>query len=777
MKENADSDGLNLKKIYTISSNYKWLILSMMLLSMLLMFIYLYVTPSIYRSSTMLEVKVKTKPTTEDETLVGALSFDERGKVGKDVEVLKTFLVNEKAIAKLNLQVAYFLEDGYKDSEIYDNVPIDVSVIEIRDKDILNKKIILTPNGNRFKLGVEYTFLDYLKIWFLNEKHINFEDGKWYEFNKKINNKYFTIEIDKILDLNKNIKFSILGERRQVYSHIVKNNLDIQQLGERIPLIKISYEDTIPKRATDYISALTSTFIDETISSKNEQNDKILLFIEHQLSNIKSKLTQSENQLESYKNTNDIIEPSVQAKKYIEKLSELEIELSENQLKDKLVTNLIKFIKSNDNLDAIAPSLIELKDKPTLDLISSYQALELKENNLRAELTDEHPELITLKRQMFYLRKKIVSNIRNLKRLLEKKEHTLKEEKKKYEEKIKKLPLDEKKLVDINRNYKVSSKMYDYLLKKRTESELLIVSTLSEYKIIDIAHTDEEPIRPKRTFLILVSPFIGLLFGIFIAIVLKRLSNKISNKEELEALTDLPLLGIIPLYKDQETKLEVYKDPNSEFTESYRSLRTNLPSKKENGQANVIVVTSTNENEGKTTLIANLAGVCQMAGYKSIILNLDLRKPSLHEYFNLKNKKGMSSYLSGKESLSNIIFSTAYPDLHIITSGPIPSNPSELILSDKFASLIDILKNHYDYIFIDTAPVGLVSDTIALMKNADLNLIIFKENYAEASYVDAIHNIIKKSNIKNVGIVLNQSKSKNKSNGYGYGYGYGYGID
>jgi capsular exopolysaccharide synthesis family protein len=271
----------------------------------------------------------------------------------------------------------------------------------------------------------------------------------------------------------------------------------------------------------------------------------------------------------------------------------------------------------------------------------------------------------------------------------------------------------------------------------------------------------------------ITAPLMGLLIGIVLAVILKSLNNKISNKEELEELTDLPLLGIIPLYKNKKTKLEVFNDPDSEFTESYRSLRTNLPSKKEDGRANIILATSTVENEGKTTLIANLASVFQMAGYKSIILNLDLRKPTLHEYFNLKNEKGMSSYLSGKESIQDIIFSTEYPDLHVITSGPIPHNPSELILSHKFNILLDILKTRYDYIFIDSAPVGLVSDTIHLMKFTDLNIVIFKENHAEASYVDAIHNIIDKSDIKNVGIVLNQSTSKAKSYGYGYGYGYG----
>jgi capsular exopolysaccharide synthesis family protein len=777
MRKEENAGELNLEKFYNIITGYKWLIFTIMLISTMLMFINLYFKPSIYSASTMIEVKSKPKSTTTSDILMGTLSLDDGAKVGKEVELFKTFLVNEKAINKVKLQVQYFKEEGYRDIELYENLSIEVSNIQLFDEAIVDKKIILTPKENGFSLDVENGLLSYIKSFFNHDGYIHLDTNKVYSFNEEVKTQYFNLNVKKIGALNGAIKFTILGNNRKIYTDMVRDNLNVQQVGEEIPLIKISYEDTIPKRANDYISALTSSFIEESITNKNEQNDRVLAFIEDQLNSIRDKLKKSENKLELYKSKNDIIEPSVQAKKYIEKLSELEIQLSEILLKEKLVNNIIEFIKNNHNLDAIAPSLMELNDKPTLDLIVSYQALELKMSNLRTELTDKHPELVTVKRQMYYLREKIVSNIKNLKRLIEQKQRSLKEEKRSYEERVKSLPMEEKTLVNINRDYKVSSTMYDYLLKKKTESELLIVSTLSDYKIIDAAHVDEEPIKPKRALLMLVAPLVGLLIGIVFAVILKSLNNKISNKEELEELTTLPLLGIIPLYKNKKAKVEVYKDLNSEFTESYRSLRSNLPTKKDDGRANVILVTSTIENEGKTTLIANLASVFQMAGYRSIILNLDLRKPTLHEYFDLQNDKGMSSYLSGKESIKDIIFSTRHPNLHVIPSGPIPSNPSELILSNRFNILLDILKTRYDYIFIDTPPVGLVSDTIHLMKFADSNIIIFKENHAKSSYVDAIHNIIEKSNIKNVGIVLNQSKSKNKSNGYGYGYGYGYGID
>jgi capsular exopolysaccharide synthesis family protein len=772
MKKEEHAGELNLEKFYNTLMSYKWLILTVMLLSTMLMSISLYFKPSIYSSSTLLEVKSNPKATTPGDVLMGALSFGQDGKVGKEVEVFKTFFINEKAINKVKLQTQFYEKDGYRDIEIYKNIPIKIGDIKVFNKRIFDKKIILTPHGESFSLSIDNSFIDYLMKYIKPESYIAL-DNKKYFFNEEIHNSYFELIINKESNLTQPIKFVIHEDNRKIYRDIVTENLSVQQVGSNVPLIKITYEDTIPQRATEYITALTSGFIEESIKSKNEQNNRVVTFINERLDSIRKTLKDSENKLEMYKTKNDIIEPSIQAKRYIEKLSELEIQLSENLLKQKLVNNLSIFVNKNSKLDAIAPSLMELNDKPTLDLIVSYQNLEIKISNLKTELTEEHPEIITAKRQMYHLKKKIRSNIQNLKRLLSQKHTSLEQEKRSYEEKIKSLPTEEKNLVNINRDYKVSATMYDYLLKKKSESELLIAATTSDYKIIEKAHNNEEPIKPKRAILMVAAPLMGLLLGVVLAVILKSLNNKITNKKELEELTDLPLLGIIPLHKNKKAKLEVYKDLNSEFTESYRSLRSNLPAKRDDGLANTILITSTVANEGKTTLTANLASVFQMAGYKSIILNLDLRKPTLHGYFDLDNSKGMSTYLSGKDSIHDIIYSTRYPDLHVIPSGPIPDNPSELILSHKFNRLLEILKTRYDYILIDSAPVGLVSDTIHLMKFTDINIVLFKENNAEASYVEAIHNIIEKSNIKNVGIVLNQSTSKAKSYGYGYGYGYG----
>jgi len=773
MTTNSNHGELNLEKFYMVLSRYKWLIISLMILSTILMLLNLYFKPSIYLSNSIIEIKSKPKPKMPNDILFSALLFGGSGQVEKEMEILKTFLVNKKAIELLDFNVKYYKTQNYKKIELYNSSPIQLKNISIHNRHIVGKEITLHPHGDYFTLSVKNSLKEtYLK--FLSPASlIELPERKKYFYDKKIKNEFFEFTIHKNKNLNKEMKFVLCGSSRQIYDNIVQKNLKIEQPNPNAPLIKISYEDNLPQRANDYINALMQSFIDISISTKNEQNNKVLHFINEQLGKIKVTLQASENRLKTFKEHNKIIEPTIQAKKYIEKLSELEIELSENILKKKLISNLLNFSKKNKNLDAIAPSIMQLNDKPTLELITTLQSLQIQKSNLQTELTDQHPKLITIDKQMYHIRNKILYNLKNLKSLILQKSRSLKAEKISYESKIEALPKEEKTIVNINRDYQVSSNMYNYLLKKKTESELLIVSTLSDYKIIDEAYSKSEAIKPKKLLLLIIAPLIGFFTGVILAVILAGSNKHISSHKELENLTELPILGLIPELSNIKTKLEVYNNPYSRFTESFRMLRNNLIAKKPNEEAKTILITSTIADEGKTTITSNLASICQTANYKVIMLNLDLRKPTLHEHFNLQNEKGMSSYLLGKDTIQDIIFATKYTNLHIITSGPIPTNPSELILSNRFFELLEILKSRYDYIFIDTAPVGLVSDSIHLMKLSDQNIIILRENYSEASFISSLNNIIEKNKLQNIGLVLNRTKSKTKSYGYGYEYGYG----
>jgi capsular exopolysaccharide synthesis family protein len=258
------------------------------------------------------------------------------------------------------------------------------------------------------------------------------------------------------------------------------------------------------------------------------------------------------------------------------------------------------------------------------------------------------------------------------------------------------------------------------------------------------------------------------------ALVRNFINDKIMTKEDITTLTNLPIYGLLPKLNQKEIKLEVLKDPKSPFAESYRSLRTNLQFSAQEKTSNVILVTSTIMAEGKSTTSANLGAIFQMADYKCIVINMDLRKPTLHNYFEINNNLGMSTYLSGKNSIREIIHPTIHPNLDIIPSGPIPPNPSELILSTKMDELIDSLREVYDYIIIDSAPLGLGTDTMHLMEYADMSLIVVREGYSRKIFISDLNILVDKHDLKHIGIVINSVDIASGSYGYGYGYGYGH---
>jgi capsular exopolysaccharide synthesis family protein len=772
MHEISNDNKINLKEVFRTLGNYKWLITLFTLIAMMLMLVNLYFKPSIYSSTAIVEVKTEGKKGGASDFLMSAFSSGASGQIDKEIELLKTFSIHDEALKKVDFRTKYYKTENYKEVEVYKNKPIEVVDVEVFDEKILGKKVTLIPTMSGFKLKVNASLKEKIVSFITGEALISL-DGKSYLYGEEVKSDYFKFVVNRKKEFKKPIQFKLYGLNRQIYDKVIVKNLNVMQINKNAPLIKISYQDNVPKRADAYVNAITQSFIDQSINNKNEQNNKILKFINHQLEGIRETLGNSEDKLESYRVKNKVVEPTIQAETYIKKLSEIEVQLSENLLKKKLIENLISYAQHNQNLDAIAPSLIELNDKPTLQLISELQKLQLEAEDLSTEFTEQHPKVLSISRKMYNIRKKILRNIRSLKINISQTTASLKNQKTMYNNKIKGLPTKEKRLVNIKRDYEVSSSMYNFLLKKKTETEMVIVATLSDYKIIDHAHTASIPVKPKRTLMMIIATILGLLLSSLIAFFLNGMNNKIKSREDLEALTDLPLYGIIPQLKLKERRLEVYHDPQSPFTESYRSLRTNLQFSKKSDRATVILTTSTIAGEGKTTITSNLASVFQMAGYKTIIINLDMRKPTLHNYFDIINSSGMSTYLSGKDTIQDIIFATKYENLHVIPAGTIPSNPSELILSDRLNDLLDILKERYDYIFIDSSPVGLVSDTIHLMKQADLNLIVFRENYAEKSFVSNLKDILDKNNFKNVGMVLNSSSSKNSGNAYGYGYGYG----
>ncbi len=744
MKQHNEIEGINILEALKVIRLYKWSIIGMGLLFLGATYLILSIKQPTYSSYAIVKIK------NSDKKNLSLSSYIDIKKINikEDIALLKTFYINDKVLNKINYTVQYFING----KEIYHQIPIHVDHIERLESNFLGKKVTLIPQKDGYKLKISYPALTQLKS-IITGTPLPQINNRLFPYKKSITTKYFTIKIDKLSNFKEPIEIKINGDHRYVYENIIKKNLHITQVDTDVPLIKISYNDTLQERATNYINTLTETFIEESIQTKSEQHNKILQFITHKLDAMKEELDKSERELETYRVSNEVIQPSEQAKVLITELSKIDISLSENQLKVSLVNNIMKFIKGSYHLDAIAPSLMELNDQPTLELISLLQKTQLKKKDLLSELTPKHPTIITLNQKIETLKRKIISNIKGLQRHIAQKSKNLKSLKKTYEAKLKKLPTKERELINIKRSYKVSSKIYNFLLEKQAENEIAKVATLSNYKVIDKAYGNFKPIGVSQKNILIAFTFLGIILGIILAFIRNALNNKIRDKSDIEKLTSVPIYGTIPFAKDQEPRVEVYHNPNTPFAESYRVLRTNLQLEMDPFQ--ILLISSTIHNEGKNITTANLGAIFDMANYKTIVIDLDLRTPTLHKLFELKPiSKGITHYLQGDASLSEIIHHLPKHSLHLIPVGKIPTNPSDLILSSRLPELLNLLKDRYDYIIINSAPLGRATDTRHIMQFSDINLILVREGYTQKSYVSNLNRLAQQKKFKEIGIVF-----------------------
>ena len=727
---------------------YKWSIIFFTIFTVILAKFYLYFIPSTYESYAVIKVKSNHNPIQTNDLLRNSLNNISSMGVKQEIINLQTFNSNKKTIETMNLSTQYFTKINYKTVELYNEPPIQLSVQKFLDNKSIGKKIEikLKDQGFTLKLGKDV-------------------ESKLYPFDQEVSTAYFRGTVTKLKPFSKPLYIVLNGTSRQIYENLIKSSLRVTQIDEGANLISVSFQDTIPQRANRYVDLLIENYIFTSVEKKETTNKKVLTFLDRQLENITTKLEKSENELEQYKTVNSV-EPSVKSKESFDKLSVLDLELSELGLKEKLVHNLIRFVKSNKNLDAIGPTLLEFNDNTTIKFIDDLGVLQERADELSLEYTENYPELIKVRKRITRIKHKILLNVKNLNSTLISKRKSLEKQKAKFELILKELPQKEKKLVHFQRDYEVNAKMYTYLLEKKSENELIKVAAVSNYEIVDKAYSSPIPIKPKRLVFTIIAFIIGLLFGVFLALLRATINREKEHKhqkessqsKELKVSTKLPIYGIIPLYENNSLATATLK-------EAYHKIATNIEFTKKQGQGHITLISSAIAGEGKTTTVVNLAGVFQNLQHKTIVIDFNMRKPSLHGHFGIDQQySGMSTYLSQRDNIGNIIFSTNYHNLDIIPAGPVPPNPSELILSPRLGELFEVLKRKYDYIIIDTSNYSVALETLYLMKFTNINLIVLRENFSKDSSMVDLESIIAQKNLENIGIVLKSIiKKENQS--------------
>jgi len=770
-EESSMKEGVvDIKEIFTNIKNFHRSILITILFATLLALGYSYFTADIYKSEILIKLAEDKQATNPD---LQAMVMG-RNIRSPDVEkiVFKSRYLAEKALEDINLGIRYFTKKNLKSHELYKDSPFVVTP-EYLSEQVRGVPIQLIPDGKEhFMLIIEPT----LKEKAVNNARALIEQipddeqpivyNKRHKFGEKIETLWFTITVQKMHALkNDNYFFTMLPN--ELMTDFIGENLSVSSYTKEGSVVALSFEDNVPLRAKEILLALTNAYIRENMRIKTDKKQEKLYFIDIQLEAINKKLKGSAENLERYKANNVVIDLGEKAQLTAGKLSEFETQLYEINIQIDVLENTLNYIKTHRDIRGInITSTQKLGENDTIaSIILEIQKAIALHSDVSSEFKTAHPNVIKINRRLESLRNSLKNAIESSLRTLNKRKQSLYDIIKENKSKMKMLPVEERKLARLTRDFMVDEKIYAFLLEKRAETAVIMSSTVSETRILEFPAIEEVPIKPNRASIIFLGFILGFIIGILQAILRAYLDNKVMKVEDIEKLTAIPLYGSIPFLHSKKELLP--------YREALRVIRTNLEFLQNTGRSKLITVTSSVPQEGKSTTITELGKIIAKGNKKVIILDLDMRNPTVYEKLDFSNNIGMSTLLS-KNSLEveEVIQKIEDTNLSCITSGPIPPNPSELIMSDRLTEVIKELRSKYDYVLLDSPPIGLVTDAMIIMHMSDLNLIVLRANHSKKEFFNNINQFVNDHDL-NAGIILNGVELKGKA-GYGYGYGYGY---
>ncbi|WP_297337032.1 polysaccharide biosynthesis tyrosine autokinase [Algoriphagus sp.] len=770
--EFKESNFLDLKTIIPkILRIWPYILLSVFLFSVGGYFWTKYTTP-IFKVSSLFFIKEKESGL----SLFDSPNIINSGNVGlqNEVIIIKSKPITRTTLQKLDFDVEYYQEGTYIYNELYKNIPVLVEV-DWKSPQLINSLIKLSwKDSENYTLSFEED--NYQKI--LPDGNVfplsiipepeSFKFGDWVETdNIKIKVEKTGIEESgeifiKLRDLN-----SLVWE----YS----GKLQIQRLDRNASILNLSLETSNPAKGEIYLNNLMQNYLDIELREKNEISASTVDFIDSQVAGVADSLRLFESQLQSFRSDNKIYDLENEGTLVYEQLMEYETQLRQEEFKRSYYSKLRDYLVGENYRELVVPSGLGIEDPILNTLITNLIALQNRKSELLATNTSESPIVIEADRKIRELNESIREALTNVdtnsKFLIE----DLKKRIEGIESSFRNLPETEQNLIRFRRQFDLTEGLYTFLMERRAEAAITKASNKADNKIIEPASTLQQ-IKPQFAKNMIISIFLGLMLPIGFVFLREFLRTKIEDVSYLENKLKVPVLSTI-LFNKRKSNLVVFEQGKSGIAEGFRSLRANIKFILPADKQLTMMVTSTISGEGKTFCSMNLASVYSLTGKKTVLIGCDMRKPKIFDDFKLKNDVGLSTYLSEQESdLSKIIKKTQYENLDVLVSGPTPPNPAELLFTERFSQLLDQLKSQYEVIILDTPPVGLVSETLDLLAHVDLTLFVFRQNFSQRSFVDALNGLKGKNGIKNIYGVFNGVDGKKVSYGYGYTYGYGYGY-
>ncbi len=743
---------------------------------------YLRLTTPVYNISATVLIKDEKKGG-------GANMFSELEKMGlngfvssssnieNEIEVLKSRTLAREVVSSLGLFVTYMDEDKFPNKELYRTSPVLVS---------------LTPQeADRLPQTMEIDML--LQPAGAMDVQVKVGKKEYRKHLEKLPAVFPTDEGTVAFFVNNDTLSSLRPESVTTERHITAyinrpfavakgyaGSLSITPTSKATSVVTVSLKNSNTQRGKDYIDKLLEMYNINANNDKNEVAQRTAEFIDERIDIISKELGSTERDLENFKRSAGITDLTSEAQIALTGNAEYEKKRVENQTQINLVMDLKKYLQGSEY--EVLPANVGLQDAGVVGAIDRYNEMVAERKRLLRTSTESNPAIVNLTTSIRAMRSNIQTTLDATLKGLEITKADLIREASRYSRRISDAPTQERQFVSIARQQEIKSGLYLMLLQKREENAIVLAAIANNAKIIDEAQADSTPISPKRMTIYLAALVFGIGIPVGVIYLIGLTKFKIEGRADVEKLTSLPVVGDIPLADEKTGAIAVFENQNNLMSETFRNVRTNLQFMLENGK-NVILVTSTVSGEGKSFISANLAISLSLLGKKVVIVGLDIRKPGLNKVFNLPKKEyGITQFLTNSTvNLMDLVHhSDINKNLYILPGGTVPPNPTELLARDGLEKAVEILRKNFDYVILDTAPVGMVTDTLLIGRVADLSVYVCRADYTRKTEFTLINELAENNKLPNLCIVINGLDLQKKKYGYYYGYGkygkyYGYG--
>lgn len=710
--------------------------------------------------------------------------------IENEVEILQSRILAREAVKDLKLYVQYYSFGRLSKHLMYGSLPFrvdpDTAMVNQWDRELLdgNKSIqmVVTCKDNKYEVKGE-TFNKGESTSKFSQTLEKFPAVVRTDYGK------LTISLTKNEPMKEGAQMLVKILPPMSVATTYSKALNVAPTSKMTSIAELTLNDQHVKRGLDYLNQLAVCYNRQANADKNEIALKTEEFINERLKKIDAELGSTEGELENYKKRNAVTELKADAAQSLAQSTQYETKLTEVNSQIQLMDYLREFVDNPANQYKIIPSNVGMTDQASTSLISEYNKAVQERNRFLKTLSRQSPQVVTLTATLDDLQSSIRTALLQARRSADIQRQSLQRQLAKYEGRIGNTPEQERVLNQIGRQQEVKSGLYLLLLQKREENSISLAATADKGKLID------EPlsmgmVSPKKAIILLAALVIGFALPLLIIIVIRLLSFRIEGHDDLMRLTTLPIVADVPVASDSvktAAGIVVQANKNNQIDEIFRSMRTNIQfMMKEDDQ--VILFTSSTSGEGKTFLAANLAVSFALLGKKVVLCGLDIRKPALGRLFGVKDRTQGITQLLVKDTVTvddlrtTICPSGVNENLDLLLAGPTPPNPTELLARENLHQTIELLKQQYDYIILDTAPVGLVTDTLQIGRYASVNCYVTRADYTPKANIGLLNSLVEEKKLSNCCVILNGVDMSKKKYGYYYGYGkygkygrYGYG--